>query len=256
MQTHSFRSSSAHTAPEALMRFVETFALLPFLDTLVSLLAAFVLGALIGAERQYRQRTAGLRTTVLVAVGAAAFVDLAMRLTGSEGAIRVIAYVVSGIGFLGAGVIMKEGMNVRGLNTAATLWCSAAVGACAGTSMIAEATLVTGFVIAGNTLLRPLVNAINRIPLNERALEATYEVVVTTTPSELGETRETLIEYLEAAQYPVSDVTTLERSEEVVEIVARLISTAVDRKELDHVVERLERLPAVSHATWESSTTD
>ena len=103
------------------MRFIQTFELYPFLDSVVSLLAAFVLGALIGAERQYRQRTAGLRTTVLVAVGAAAFVDLAMRIAGADGAIRVIAYVVSGIGFLGAGVIMKEGMNVRGLNTAATL---------------------------------------------------------------------------------------------------------------------------------------
>lgn len=238
------------------MRFVETFALVPFLDTCVSLLSAFVLGALIGAERQYRQRTAGLRTTVLVAVGAAAFVDLAMRLAGADGAIRVIAYVVSGIGFLGAGVIMKEGMNVRGLNTAATLWCSAAVGACAGADMVAEAALVTVFVIAGNTLLRPLVNAINRIPLNERELEATYEVVVTTRPTALAEMRDTLIEYLEAAQYPVSDVTTIERSEEAVDIVARLISTAVDRTELDHVVEKLERLPAISHATWESSTTD
>ena len=190
------------------MRFIQTFELMPFLDTVVSLTAAFVLGMLIGAERQYRQRTAGLRTTVLVALGAAAFVDLGMRLEGSAGAIRVIAYVVSGIGFLGAGVIMKEGMNVRGLNTAATLWGSAAVGACAGADMIAEAALVATFVIFGNTLLRPLVNAINRIPLDEQALEATYEVVVTTRDPTLAAVRETLVDYLEAAQYPVSDITT------------------------------------------------
>src|SRR6202012_2520352 len=116
------------------------------------------------------------RTNVLVAVAAAAFVDLAMHLTGNDGAVRVIAYVVSGIGFLGAGVIMKEGMNVRGLNTAATLWCSAAVGACAGTDMAAEAATLTVFVVAGNTLLRPLVNAINRIPLAGGGIEATYSV--------------------------------------------------------------------------------
>ncbi len=238
------------------MRFIQTFALMPFLDTVVSLTAAFVLGMLIGAERQYRQRTAGLRTTVLVALGAAAFVDLGMRLEGSAGAIRVVAYVVSGIGFLGAGVIMKEGMNVRGLNTAATLWGSAAVGACAGADMIAEAALVATFVIFGNTLLRPLVNAINRIPLDEQALEATYEVVVTTRDPTLAAVRETLVDYLEAAQYPVSDITTVERGEDTVEIVAKLISTAVDRKELDQVVDRLARLPGVSHATWESSTTD
>ncbi len=238
------------------MRFIQTFELLPFLDTVVSLTAAFILGVLIGAERQYRQRTAGLRTTALVALGAAAFVDLAMRLDGASGAIRVIAYVVSGIGFLGAGVIMKEGMNVRGLNTAATLWCSAAVGACAGADMVAEAALITVFVIAGNTLLRPLVNAINRIPLNEQSSEATYEVVVTTDPLSLAVVRETLVEHLEAAQYPVSDITTTERGDDAVEVIAKLISTAVDRKELDNVVERLEQLPGVKHATWESSTAD
>ncbi|WP_022723883.1 MgtC/SapB family protein, partial [Rhodopseudomonas sp. B29] len=146
------------------MRFLTTFQTTDFLDTLVSLSVAFVLGMLIGAERQYRTRAAGLRTNVLVAVGAAAFVDLAMHLAGADGAVRVIAYVVSGIGFLGAGVIMKEGMNVRGLNTAATLWSSAAVGACAGADLAAQAVAVTVFLIAGNTLLRPLVNAIDRHP--------------------------------------------------------------------------------------------
>src|SRR6202161_2314050 len=162
------------------MRFIQTFQLYDFLDTLVSLVTAFVLGALIGAERQYRQRSAGLRTNVLVAVGAAAFVDLAERLAGADGAVRVIAYVVSGIGFLGAGAIMKEGMSVRGLNTAATLWASAAVGSCAGADMVAQSALLTAVGLARNTLLRPLVNAIDRIPLNERASEATYAVIVTT----------------------------------------------------------------------------
>src|ERR1700710_832074 len=151
------------------MRFLETFQTADFVDTLVSLSAAFVLGTLIGAERQYRLRSAGLRTNVLVAVGAAAFVDLAMHIAGADGAVRVIAYVVSGIGFLGAGVIMKEGTNVRGLNTAATLWASAAVGSCAGADMLAQAVALTVFVLAGNTLLRPLVNAINRAPIDAPA---------------------------------------------------------------------------------------
>src|SRR3954471_14777856 len=91
-------------------------------SSFVRLAVAFALGMLIGLERQYRQRTAGLRTNVLVAIGAAAFADMGMRLLGPEGATRIIAYIVSGIGFLGAGVIMKEGTHVRGLNTAATLW--------------------------------------------------------------------------------------------------------------------------------------
>ncbi len=134
----------------------------PLSLTIAGLALAFLLGTLIGTERQWRQRSAGLRTTTLVATGAAAFADMGLRLRGVEGATQIIAYVVSGIGFLGAGVILKDGTNIRGLNTAATLWCSAAVGAFAGSGLLAEAVALTAFVLAGNTLLRPLVNYINR----------------------------------------------------------------------------------------------
>src|SRR6201992_3966833 len=206
------------------MRFLTTFQFYDFLDTLVSLATAFVLGALIGAERQYRQRTAGLRTNVLVAVGAAAFVDLAMHLSGSDGAVRVIAYVVSGIGFLGAGAIMKQGLDVRGLNTAATLWASAAVGSCAGADMIAQSAALTVFVLAGNTLLRPLVNAIDRIPLSEESSEANYEIIVTTDATQPAETRDSLNDRLEAAKYPVRETAVVYRSDEHVELVAQLVS--------------------------------
>ncbi|KSV75959.1 hypothetical protein N185_16055 [Sinorhizobium sp. GW3] len=238
------------------MKFLQTFELVPFLDTVVSLTAAFIFGALIGAERQYRQRTAGLRTNVLVAVGAAAFVDLAQRIAGTTEAVRVISYVVSGIGFLGAGVIMKEGMNVRGLNTAATLWCSAAVGACAGTDMIAEAALLTVFVLAGNTLLRPLVNAINRIPINEQATEATYEVRVISSLAAMPTMRDLLVERLEAASYPVSDVEIVDHGDESVEIVATLVSTAIDPMEIEAVLSDMGKNDAVRHGSWEGSTKD
>jgi putative Mg2+ transporter-C (MgtC) family protein len=135
------------------MQAIQNFNLVSLLDTFVSVTTAFVLGSLIGLERQIRQRTAGLRTNTLVAVGAAVFVDMANRLDGSGGAVRVVAYVVSGIGFLGAGAIMKEGANVTGLNTAATLWGSAAVGACAGADLIGEAMIGRAA-----TPLRPVVN--------------------------------------------------------------------------------------------------
>ncbi|WGR95384.1 MgtC/SapB family protein [Bradyrhizobium sp. ISRA443] len=238
------------------MRFLATFQTADFIDTLISLASAFVLGTLIGAERQYRQRTAGLRTNVLVAVGAAAFVDLAMHLAGADGAVRVIAYVVSGIGFLGAGVIMKQGMDVRGLNTAATLWASAAVGSCAGADLVAQAVALTVFVIAGNTLLRPLVNAINRIPLDEKASEATYYVKVAVTTEALPAMRDRLVEKLEAASYPVADVAVVEVGDGLPEVVATLVSTAIDPSELNAVVTDLERQPGVRHATWESNTAD
>jgi putative Mg2+ transporter-C (MgtC) family protein len=238
------------------MRFLATFQTYDFLDTLFSLAAAFVLGTLIGAERQYRQRTAGLRTNVLVAVAAAAFVDLGMHIAGAEGAVRVVAYVVSGIGFLGAGVIMKEGTNVRGLNTAATLWGSAAVGSCAGADMQAQAVALTVFVLAGNTLLRPLVNAINRAPLDEKSSEATYYFKLTVGDDAMADMRDQLVERLEAAHYPVASIGVVDHDDDLAEIVATLVSTAVDPKELDAVVADLQRRPGVSHATWEVSTKD
>ncbi|OPF97483.1 Protein MgtC [Rhodopseudomonas palustris] len=240
------------------MRFLTTFQTADFFDTLVSLAVAFVLGMLIGAERQYRTRTAGLRTNVLVAVGAAAFVDLAMHLAGADGAVRVIAYVVSGIGFLGAGVIMKEGMNVRGLNTAATLWSSAAVGCCAGGDLVAQAVALTVFVIAGNTLLRPLVNAINRIPFDERTSEATYSVRLTADGGAADRLREHIEKRLEQADYPVAEVEveSVEHADDKVEIVATLVSTAVEPNELDAVVAELGKESGVDHATWETSTKD
>jgi putative Mg2+ transporter-C (MgtC) family protein len=188
-----------------------------------------------------------------VSVGAAAFVDLADHLAGASGSVRVIAYVVSGIGFLGAGAIMKEGMNVRGLNTAATLWASAAVGCCAGADMVAQSAALTLFVIAGNTLLRPLVNAIDRIPLNEQASEAAYEVIVTTDAIKAADIRIVLSERLEAAKYPIRETNVVYRSNDNVEISARLVSLAVDPKDLDTVVAELSKLTGVRHATWNVS---
>jgi putative Mg2+ transporter-C (MgtC) family protein len=138
--------------------------------TFPRLLLALALGSVIGAERQWRQRAAGLRTNTLVCFGAAAFVDLATTVGGPNNT-NVIAYVVSGVGFLGAGAIMKDGGSIRGLNTAATLWCSAAVGACAGAGEMLDAAFVTLLLVTINLALRPLSRVIDR-----RSLAATRNV--------------------------------------------------------------------------------
>jgi putative Mg2+ transporter-C (MgtC) family protein len=112
-------------------------------------------GSLIGIERQWRARMAGLRTNALVAAGATLFVLYSVA-TDDSSATRVASYVVSGIGFLGGGVILREGFNVRGLNTAATLWCSAAVGVLAASGHLAFTLIGTGVVIAIHLVGRPL----------------------------------------------------------------------------------------------------
>jgi putative Mg2+ transporter-C (MgtC) family protein len=226
-----------------------------YIGTLTALGSAFLAGGLIGLERQFRQRTAGLRTNVLVAVGAAAFVDLGGRLMGADGASQIIAYVVSGVGFLGAGVIIKEGAQIRGLNTAATLWASAAVGAFAGAGLLVETATVTAFVLAGNTLLRPLVDAINRRPLDEPSTEATYRVHLLCAPAEVSEARDALAEQLEAADNPVQEIETLSEGEDLVELAAVLAATSADPEVLDGVVAALEKLPFVESATWTVSVT-
>lgn len=227
----------------------------PLLQTVVALATAFGLGTMIGFERQWRQRSAGLRTNVLVAVGAAAFTDLGMRLLGVEGATRIIAYVVSGIGFLGAGVILKDGTNIRGLNTAATLWCSAAVGTFAGAGYAAEAAILAAFVLAGNTLLRPLVNFVNSRPIDTATTEAKYRVHAVCDHARVPDARDLLFEELEAAGYPVREIETLSETDDQVELAAVLVPTTADTAALDAVVAALERSPAIESATWTVSTT-
>ncbi|AXI04662.1 MgtC/SapB family protein [Aquirhabdus parva] len=226
------------------------------LDSFVSLTTAFILGSVIGFERQYRQRTAGLRTNALVAVAAASFVDLASHLNGNIGATQVTAYVVSGVGFLGAGTIMKEGLNVRGLNTAATLWGSAAVGACAGADLIVNALLAAIFVLAANTLLRPVVNTINRTPINDETSEVTYQLHVIVANDEQKHAMVTLEHLLDHAEYPLAHLDVESFNEHEVEITATLLSTSAKSEVLDRITARLVEKPYVKQAFWNPSTTE
>ena len=238
------------------MQAIDNINVVSAADTVVSLAAAFLLGGAVGLERQYRQRTAGLRTNVLVAVGAAIFVDMANRLGGHDSAVHVVAYVVSGIGFLGAGVIMREEGNVRGLNTAATLWGSAAVGACAGADLLVEALLATGFVLAANTLLRPLVNRINRQPMDTPSVEVTNTVYVIAPKGRQREALKVLEDALERTEYPARDLNMHAFGTDAVEIEAILAATSVDGEQLDALVARLSALECVTQAFWSPSTSD
>lgn len=238
------------------MQVIDNINLASLADTTVSLTAAFVLGGLIGLERQYRQRTAGLRTNVLVALGAAIFVDMANRLAGHDGANHVVAYVVSGTGFLGAGVIMREEGNVRGLNTAATLWGSAAVGACAGADLILEAVVATVFVLAANTLLRPVVDRINRQPMDTQSVEVTNTVYVIAPSASQKEAMQKLEAALEAADYPTRDLVVHAFGDDAVEIEAVLAATSVDGEQMESLIQRLSSLDCISQAFWSPSTTE
>ncbi len=122
---------------------------------LIRIIACFILSTAIGIERQCRHRMVGLRTNVLVSLGAFMFMCISFGVTTNDET-RIAAQVVSGIGFLGAGVILRDGSKVKGLNTAATLWCVAAIGTLTATGMIFEATIGTILVLVSNIILRSI----------------------------------------------------------------------------------------------------
>ena len=224
-----------------------------FVVALYELGVAFVMGAVIGLRSGDTASAApGFRTMVLVSVWApAAFVHLGARIFGARQQAEVIAYVVSGIGFLCAGVIINEGLQVRGLNTAATLWATAAAGACAGAGFLAEAVAVTLFVIAGNTLLRPLVDFINRQPMTSGQTKALYRVHVTCDPSDVSTARELLFEALSDGRYPVQDIETLSETDDIVELAASLVPTSArHRRGWKRCTNRLEKLAPIKSASW------
>lgn len=234
------------------LQFLQHTDLSNIVDTLISLSVAFVLGALIGFERQYRQRTAGLRTNVLVAVGAAIFVDVATNLTGADGAVRVIAYVVSGIGFLGAGVIMRQEGNIHGLNTATTLWCSAAVGAAAGSDLIIEAIMATVFILSANTLLRPIVHIIDRRPLDDDS-EVLHVIYIICDRGQSKVVMDELNLTLKHHNYPPKDIDVTPFGEKEVEIEATLIATSIEAEEAQHIINHLNAMPQVRQAFWDKN---
>lgn len=145
----------------------------------LNLFTALACGAIIGSERQVRQRMAGLRTNALVALGAASFVTFSGLFPNEVSPTRVSAQIVSGIGFLGAGIIFRDGFNVHGLNTAATLWCSAGVGMMAGAGAWDFALLLTAMVVFVNLGLRPLVKWLKRHTMAGVQMARAYRVVVT-----------------------------------------------------------------------------
>jgi putative Mg2+ transporter-C (MgtC) family protein len=230
--------------------------LAPVFEVGLNLAEAAGLGAAIGLERQWRQRLAGLRTNTLVALGAATLIVFARVLSDDSSVARVGDQVVSGIGFLGAGVIFKEGLNIRGLNTAATLWCSAAVGLLAGAGYPLYGALCAALVVASNLILRPLVRAINRQPVDASEIELAYTVSVVCRGSNAPQVRSVLVQGLESMpdiQIAEVDSSNVEDADRV-EVTATIASRKRREIALEYLVARLAAESGVTRANWRSQT--
>src|SRR5262249_10046989 len=215
---------------------------------------ALLLGGLIGLERQWRQRTAGLRTNALGAMGSALFVMLAAVTTSDVTSLpRIAAQVVSGIGFLGAGVIMREGISVRGLNTAATLWCAAAVGTLAGAGGSLAAATGTIAVLAIHLFLRPLALRINRQPIDSADLEIQYRVWLICRSQDEAHIRALLLQSVAGAPLLLRALHSEDQEDPArTEVSAELVSRGRNDLLLEQLVSRLSLEPGVTAVTWET----
>lgn len=226
-------------------------------DFTLNMAVATVLGAAIGFERQVHQRRAGLRTNVLVALGSAAFVTIGAFVPTENSESRVAAAVVSGVGFLGAGVIFKDGATIKGLDTAATVWCSAAVGSLAGWGQLAAAGVCTAIILLTNTFVRPLVQRIDRkhhAPANARAT-----FLLTITCSGPGDNvRNMLLARLELPSLTVRGIhRTRDRTPPDASrctITAEVAGRASDADAIEAIAHALAADPRVESAAWRIET--
>ncbi|MDT9313535.1 MgtC/SapB family protein [Limnospira sp. Paracas R14] len=221
-------------------------------EFLLRLATAVSLGSLLGVERQWRQRMAGLRTNTLVATGATLFVMFSV-LTPDEGSpTRVAAQVVSGIGFLAGGVILREGLTVKGLNTAATLWCSAAIGALSGGGFLVHALMGTTAVLFANTVLRPLSYRINQQPLQGTEISWLYHCnLICDTPEETR-LRSSLLESLGVSHLELRTLRSekLESTPSRTEVQAELATQIRDDALVEQIISRLSTDPATQSVYW------
>ncbi len=218
----------------------------------IRLVVAFLLGSVLGLERQWRQRMAGLRTNTLVATGAALFVMLSVLTPGDSSPTRIAAQVVSGIGFLGGGVILREGLTVRGLNTAATLWCAAAIGSLSGAGLLLHAGTGTVAVLAANLILRPLGYRINQQPLKGTELELCYRCDVVCRAQDETHVRALLLQAVSGGKLQLRSLYSedLEDTPDRVSVEAELVTQERNDAFLEQIVSRLSLEPGVIASRW------
>ncbi len=144
------------------------------LELVERLCLAAALGAVLGFEREWRQKYAGLRTNILIAIGSALVTMMSIDMSVSAGGdpTRIAAQIVTGIGFLGAGAIMRTGSGIRGLTTAAMIWVNAAIGVAVGGGEYHLAVIATLVTLVVLILLNPVERWIDKVTPQTKETEA------------------------------------------------------------------------------------
>lgn len=218
-----------------------------------NLLLAVALGGLVGLERQFRQRFVGLTTHALVALGAAAFSSLAVLIENSVD-VRMGGQVVTGIGFLGAGLIMRDGLSVRGLSSAATVWATGAVGTLAGYGFRIEAMETTGLVIAINLVLPRLGGLLERFSPEREAVERFYVIELKCSAKDEAEIRARLLAAMQVHELRLHALESHAiAATGAVEVEAIVYSARQEDELVERLVGELSASPQIFAAKWTST---
>ena len=213
---------------------------------IIRLCICFILSILIGLERQLRHRMVGLRTNVLVCIGAFLFVYLSYGIDVNDKT-RIAAQVVSGIGFLGAGVILRDGSKIKGLNTAATLWCVAAIGTLCASGLVIEATLGTIYVLLSNIILR-LVSQYIMNKVKQSAKER-YTIRINCKKAKEEKVRSNFAKIIDNNDLVLDSLERSEITEE--EIKLNAIMTTSTPSKVEMVINKISTDAGVVSITWE-----
>jgi putative Mg2+ transporter-C (MgtC) family protein len=213
---------------------------------------ALALGIVIGLERQWRQHPAGLRTNALVALGAALFVSVTALVDEQNSKTRVAAYIVSGLGFLGGGVILRDGLNVKGMNTAATLWCSGAVGTLAGSGFPVPAVFGTFLILFVHIALRPVVRWIDAKIRTATDIETYYRIRVTCQHSQVAVVRRVFLRHVGGHErMSIQGLATEENEKDLTVVVADIYAAERNDRVMEDIVARISIEPDVMAVRWE-----
>ncbi|SDN08512.1 MgtC/SapB family protein [Allokutzneria albata] len=214
------------------------------------LLCAASFGALVGLERQWRARTAGLRTNALVCVGAALF-ELFSVLTPDAGSTtRIASYIVSGVGFLGAGVIIRDGGNLRGINTAATIWGTAGVGLMCGGGHYGVAAAGAVTIVIANLGLRPLARLVDGRATDPDLVETDYDLRAVCRDADEAHIRALVVRSVADGGFELRVLTSTDVVPDRVEVTARVLGRGAGGGKLERAVSSLSLQPGITSVSW------
>ncbi|OIP78432.1 MAG: hypothetical protein AUK48_01580 [Oscillatoriales cyanobacterium CG2_30_44_21] len=228
---------------------------MPLAEFVIRLITAFFLGSILGLERQWRQRISGLQTNAtnaLVAVGSCLFVMIAAMTPSDSSPTRITAQIVSGIGFLGGGVILRDGLTVRGLNTAATLWCAAAIGSLTGSGFTPEALVGTLTIVLANLLSHPSTHRNQPYAAISKNSQINYSCRLTCAVNNAAFARLLFIQAIENAQLSLNSLSSslLEDNPVLIDIKAEISSEGRNDILVEKIIDRLITELQIFSISW------